>query len=252
MTRLYYPTTYANWSEGCLAPRATARLVTKWSPPSRWWWEPGPMFTTWSALRVSSAATGMWTRALSLIFYFILTVSIQWRVNHWAILSGFVWVTSSICTITKSFVDLTTRNEFCSLISTSIRIELLKSRIRPGSFPPDPPRFLHHHLPPHTLATASRILHMDILAILFLRPPPAPRPPPHIQNVQISILFPRYPRSKASQKGRHSLFKISFWQLDDDNGGTKSFQNATNICLRLINYFLVNFNWTFLLLIIFI
>ena len=127
-----------------------------------------------------------------------------------AILSGFVWVTSSICTITKSFVDLTTRNEFCSLISTSIRIELLKSRIRPGSFPPAPPRFLHHHLPPHTQATASRILHMDILAILFLRPPPAPRPPPHIQNVQISILFPQYPRSKASQKGRHSLFKISF------------------------------------------
>ena len=166
-----------------------------------------------------------------------------------AILSGFVWVTSSICTITKSFVDLTTRNEFCSLISTSIRTELLKSRIRPGSCHLDPPRFLlllHLHLPRplHTRATVSLIPHMVIilLATLFLRQPPAlsPPPPPRIQNVQTLILFPQYPRSKASQRGRHSLFKISF--SSDDNlmmtmRGPRVFTTQRTFVLRLINFF---------------
>lgn len=179
-----------------------------------------------------------------------------------AILSGFVWVTSSICTITKSFVDLTTRNEFCLLISTSIRTELLKSRIRPGSCPLDPPRFLillHLHLPQplHTRATVSLTLHRVILlATPFLRQSLALLPPPpRIQNVQTLILFPQYPRSKASQRGRHSLFKISF--SSDDNlmmtmRGRRVFTTQRTFALRLINYFLVNFNWTFLLLIIFI
>ena len=202
------------------------------------------MCITWSALLASSAATGEWTRTPSLI----LTSDTMKSQSLSAILSGFVWVTSSICTITKSFVDLTTRNEFCSLISTSIRTELLKSRIRPGSCPLDPPRFLillHLRLPQplHTRATVSLILHTVILlATPFLRQSPAPLPPPRIQNVQTLILFPQYPRSKASQRGRHSLFKISF--SSDDNlmmtmRGRRVFTTQRTFALRLINYFLV-------------
>ena len=44
--------------QGCLAPPATAPRATKWSPPSRWWWEPGPTSIIWSASPASSAATG--------------------------------------------------------------------------------------------------------------------------------------------------------------------------------------------------
>ena len=180
--------------QGCLAPPATAPRATKLSPPSRWSCGPGPTSTTWSASRVSSAATGKrtWTPSLTLN-----------QESITAILSGFVLVTSSICTITKSSVDLTTRNEFCSPISTNIRTELLKSSIRPGfcprQEPQDPPHFLlpPHHLPqpPHILATVTAI-----------PSPPPPRPPPRpprILNVRIFILFLRYPRSKALQRERH-------------------------------------------------
>ena len=45
------------WTD-CSGRRATALRVTRWSPPSRWWWGRGPTCTTSSASPASSADTG--------------------------------------------------------------------------------------------------------------------------------------------------------------------------------------------------
>ena len=71
-------------TSGSLDPRATALPARRSSRPLRWWWEPGPTSTIWSASLVRSVATGS------------------------------VWATSSSCTTTRCSVVLTTRRGWSS------------------------------------------------------------------------------------------------------------------------------------------
>ena len=173
-------------TSACLAPLATAPPVIKWSPPSRWWWEPGPTSIIWSASPASSAATG--------------ERPVCWVAQADCLLSGSVWVTSSIYTRTRSSAAPTTRRGCCLPTSTTTQTVLLKLRIIPGFFP-----HLHRLLSPLPRPLLPQVQPAPAVSRdTDILPTPRPPPAPPFPSVGISTLYLPSPPSSPSVKGRPS------------------------------------------------